>query len=85
MAQRWVRQAYFFLVWSWPRRAVDATLEGILPLTAERRGQRLCRRRVYSLGGTVNEGGRVMTRILHLAALSALALALARLMSHPAP
>src|SRR5262249_32272027 len=30
-AQRWVRQAHFFLVWSCPRPAVDATLEALLP------------------------------------------------------
>src|SRR5262245_35075539 len=29
-AQRWVRQAHFFLVWSCPRPAVDATLEALL-------------------------------------------------------
>jgi hypothetical protein len=33
-AQRWVRQAHFFLVWSCPRPAVDATLEALLPPTA---------------------------------------------------
>jgi butyryl-CoA dehydrogenase len=30
-AQRWARQAHFFLVWSCPRAAVDATLEDLLP------------------------------------------------------
>jgi len=34
-AQRWVRQAHFFLVWSCPRPAVDATLEALLPREAE--------------------------------------------------
>ncbi len=34
-AQRWARQAHFFLVWSCPRPAVDATLDDLLPAEDE--------------------------------------------------
>jgi hypothetical protein len=47
-AQRWARQALFFLVWSCPRPAAEATLDSLIPAedclfpSADDRGQAGC-------------------------------------------
>jgi len=41
-AQRWVRQALFFLVWSCPRPAVEATLAFLTPSGDQEAGSREC-------------------------------------------